>query len=92
MNRISEEAASATRPEAMKSTLMLTLLAGGLHGLVVGFQIAFLAIQGAIPASWLGPFTAGSPAYQTFAMISGALVGTIVAVVVIMIKEQRANR
>jgi hypothetical protein len=92
MNRVSERTASATREDAGKSVSTLSIVAGGLQGLVIGLQIAVLAILGAIPADWFGPLPVGEPFFNSFLLTTGALIGAVVAVAAVTLGKQKGNR
>jgi hypothetical protein len=92
MYRRSQTTIDVARAGAKKPDSTLSLLVGGLHGLVIGMQIAFLAIQGAIPASWIENLPVDRPALLTFVMTFGALVGALVAVAAVALNKRRANR
>jgi hypothetical protein len=92
MNRVSERAAGATRKEARQSLSLLSIVAGGLQGMVIGLQIALLAILGAIPATWFGSLPVGEPWFNSFLLTAGALAGAVVTAVAVMVSERRAGR
>jgi hypothetical protein len=71
---------------------MLSVVAGGLQGMVIGLQIALLAILGAIPTGWFGSLPFGEPRFNTLALAVGALAGATIVVVAILVGERKAGR
>jgi hypothetical protein len=92
MNRVSERTAGATSEDARNSLSILSIVAGGLQGLVIGVQIAILVILGAIPASWFGPLPVGEPLFNSFLLTTGALAGAVIAIATVAFSQRKASR
>jgi hypothetical protein len=92
MSKVTERAVARPEAEKDKTRNVPSIIAGALQGMVIGLQIALLAILGVIPASLYAALPGGDLFFQGFAMATGALAGATGAVAAITVRQERENR
>jgi hypothetical protein len=92
MSKVMERAVARPKAEKDRTGNVLLIMAGALQGVVIGLQVALLAILGVIPAGLYAALPGGDLFLQGFTMTIGALVGAIGAVAAIIVRQERQNR